>query len=154
MRVPVVVACRVCGMCLPAVYLRLKDDWVCTMAEALKSNTTVTSIDLSSNEITSTGVEALAALLRVNSTIKELKMLEQDPPSGALGTALCSWLLLLARALTMSVVLCIAGVSRVAEQKLAEAVAANTTVTRVSLSVSHEPGLLFSVVCVLIGWAL
>lgn len=32
-----------------AVFLRLKDDFVCTLAEALHKNTHVTNVDLSSN---------------------------------------------------------------------------------------------------------
>jgi hypothetical protein len=89
------------------VGLQLPNEFAIAMAEAVTNNPYVTAIDLTSNCITSPGVEAFATCLRTNSTIRELKLLSQTP----------------------------ATVSRATEQALADACAINKTVHRIALEV-------------------
>ena len=54
------------------------NDPLCScLAEALRTNGHVTCLNLESNSIQSVGIEALAAMLRANTTLKELKLANQ-----------------------------------------------------------------------------
>ena len=48
------------------------------MATALAVNTTITSLNLESNSVSSGGIEALGGALRANGTLKELKLAHQQ----------------------------------------------------------------------------
>jgi hypothetical protein len=88
--------------------LDLDDAFGMALAESLRTNCTVTCVDLSNNRLTSKTVDALAAVLAEdNRTLRELKLLNQTPASG---------------------------IKRASEAALARAVAANPVVTKIALS--------------------
>lgn len=63
--------------------LELNDEFGLALAESLKANTTLASIDLSNNRLTSKSLDAIAKVLRDdNRTLKELKLLNQTPATG------------------------------------------------------------------------
>ena len=68
------------------------------------TNTTLTSLNLESNQIASAGVVALAAAVRRNASLRELKLASQGQ-----------------------------SISQAAEEALAEALASNSTVTKLTL---------------------
>ena len=52
----------------------LSDEGAKVLADVLKSNITLETLDLSNNPIGIEGAKALAAMLKTNTTIKELKL--------------------------------------------------------------------------------
>ena len=74
------------------------------LAGALRRNVSVTSLNLESNSISSDGIDAIATMITVNSTLKELRLANQH-----------------------------LSFSQVAEGRLAAAVQGNRTLTRLSV---------------------
>jgi hypothetical protein len=69
------------------------------MADALRANAYMTSLNLESNSISSVGLEAIAEALRTNTSLSELKLANQRATfsqASELTTATCCYLLLLA----------------------------------------------------------
>jgi hypothetical protein len=88
--------------------LDLDDEFGLALAETLKTNTTLINIDLSSNRLTSKSLDAIAIVLRDNNrTLKEFKLLNQNPATG---------------------------IVRASENLLAEAIAQNPVITKLALS--------------------
>ena len=82
----------------------VNDELAAAWAEVLTTNTTLTSLNLESNQIASAGVVALAAALRRNASLRELKLASQGQ-----------------------------SISQAAEEALAEALASNSTITKLTL---------------------
>jgi hypothetical protein len=82
----------------------VNDELAAAWAEVLTKNTTLTSLNLESNQIASAGVVALAAALRRNASLRELKLASQGQ-----------------------------SISQAAEEALAEALASNSTITKLTL---------------------
>ena len=82
----------------------VNDELAAAWAEVLTTNTTLTSLNLESNQIASAGVVALAAALRHNASLRELKLASQGQ-----------------------------SISQAAEEALAEALASNSTITKLTL---------------------
>ena len=109
-------------------------DWVFVLAEALKTNTTLTKLDLSVNNFGAEGVAALAAALRTNTTLTKLDLSVNN--LGAEGVAALAAALRTNTPLT-ELNLCGNNFGAEGVAALAAALQTNTTLTKLNLSVNN-----------------